>query len=135
MQIARCYSTPDGETHFEDIELEMPMEAEGSGNVPPLGASRQFPAKHISFLHLDPKAHPEQERVRWHLTPEPRFIVWCEGESEQETSDGSMRRTRPGTIILYEDTTGKGHRSRHIGEQVLAVIHLQETPRRRGTAI
>lgn len=135
MKMARCYSSPDGETHFEDIELQMPIEEQGSGSVPPLGVSRQFPAKSMYFLHLEPDSRPEQEVVSWHLTPEPRFIVWCQGESEQETSDGEVRRTRPGTIILYEDTTGKGHRSRHIGEQVLAVIHMQESPARRDGAI
>lgn len=135
MKITRCYSTADGETHFEDVELEMPMEQQGTDEVPPLGISRHFPAKEIFYLHLNPVVHPEHELVSWHLTPEPRFIIWCQGESEQEVSDGEVRRTKPGTIILYEDTTGKGHRSRHVGEQVLACVHLEKSPDRRDNAM
>jgi hypothetical protein len=135
MTITRCYTGPDGETHFEDIELEIPMEEEGSGDTPPLGVSRHFAAKQVFYLHLDPDKHPEHALVNWHLTPEPRFIIWCQGESDQEVSDGEIRHTRPGTVILYEDTEGRGHRSRHIGEQVLACIHLQGSPERRDGAI
>ncbi|WP_185219077.1 hypothetical protein [Paraburkholderia dinghuensis] len=33
-----------------------------------------------------------------------------------ETSDGDTCRCEPGTVVLVEDTVGKGHRSRHPDE-------------------
>jgi hypothetical protein len=38
------------------------------------------------------------------------------GELEVEVSDGEIRRFGPGSVILVEDTSGKGHVSRVVGE-------------------
>jgi hypothetical protein len=45
------------------------------------------------------------------------------GEVEFETSDGDIRRLPPGSVVLAEDTTGKGHISRHPPEGQL-VVHI-----------
>jgi hypothetical protein len=49
-----------------------------------------------------------------------------QGAVEAEASDGEVRLFRPGSITLVEDTTGKGHRSRVVGDEevVLAVVQL-----------
>ena len=39
------------------------------------------------------------------------------GILEVEVTDGEIRRFGPGAVILVEDTTGKGHVSRIIGEE------------------
>ena len=39
-------------------------------------------------------------------------MILLAGESEVEIGDGTKRRFGPGSIILAEDTTGHGHRSR-----------------------
>jgi uncharacterized cupin superfamily protein len=38
------------------------------------------------------------------------------GAVEMETTDGMKRRFLPGDLVLLEDTTGKGHVTRNIGE-------------------
>ena len=51
----------------------------------------------------------------WHNAPERQYVIMLQGEVEIETSDGTMRRLGAGDILLAEDTTGKGHRSRSVG--------------------
>jgi hypothetical protein len=50
-------------------------------------------------------------------------MVWLTGEVEFETSDGNIRRLAAGSVVLAEDTTGKGHISRHPAEGQL-VVHI-----------
>jgi uncharacterized cupin superfamily protein len=38
------------------------------------------------------------------------------GTVEMETTDGTARRLGPGDIVLLEDTTGRGHVTRNIGD-------------------
>jgi hypothetical protein len=52
----------------------------------------------------------------WHTTPVRQFVIWLTGWVEYETSDGDTRRCEAGTVVLQEDTAGKGHRSRHPAE-------------------
>jgi hypothetical protein len=49
--------------------------------------------------------------------------VYLSGEGEIEASDGTVRPLRPGTVLLVDDTTGKGHMTRVTGtEEMLVVI-------------
>jgi hypothetical protein len=50
------------------------------------------------------------------------------GQVEGETSDGERRVIGPGTIVLLEDTTGRGHRSRVLGTEhvVIGVVQLED---------
>ncbi|MFQ6025990.1 MAG: hypothetical protein ACE5Q6_00590 [Dehalococcoidia bacterium] len=51
------------------------------------------------------------------LTPQPVAIIVTAGQHEFETSDGDTRIIGPGSIVLCEDTTGKGHRARDLGQR------------------
>jgi hypothetical protein len=42
------------------------------------------------------------------------LVVTLAGESEIELEDGKKVRLGPGSILLAEDTTGKGHISRAV---------------------
>ena len=41
--------------------------------------------------------------------PQRLLVLWLTGEVEFETSDGDIRRLLAGSVVLAEDTTGKGH--------------------------
>ena len=41
-----------------------------------------------------------------------------------EASDGEVRELAPGTILLAEDTAGKGHVSRVTGDEDMLVLIL-----------
>lgn len=50
----------------------------------------------------------------WHCAPQRQLIVMLDGEIEIEVTSGETRRFKGGDVILVEDTTGTGHRSRSV---------------------
>ena len=38
-----------------------------------------------------------------------QFVIWLQGDVDIEVSDGEIRHLVPGSVLLAEDTTGKGH--------------------------
>ena len=59
----------------------------------------------------------------WHNPPQRLLVLWLTGEVEFETSDGDIRRLPAGSVVLAEDTTGKGHITRHPPQGQL-VVHV-----------
>ena len=53
----------------------------------------------------------------WHTAPQRQFIILLDGAIEIETSDGERRAFRGGDVLLMEDTSGRGHRTRNIEPQ------------------
>jgi hypothetical protein len=53
-------------------------------------------------------------------------FFYLTGEMEVQVSDYEVRRFRSGSVLLAEDTFGRGHRSRVVsGEEVTtAAVHL-----------
>jgi quercetin dioxygenase-like cupin family protein len=65
--------------------------------------------------------------VSWHNSPSRKIVICLTGQMEYETSDGDVRRLPAGSVVLSEDTTGKGHISRHPPEgQLLVFIDVEE---------
>ena len=59
-----------------------------------------------------------------HTAPRRQLIVSLSGESEVTVSDGETRRFGPGSVVLVEDTSGKGHRTRRIGDTVRETLFI-----------
>jgi quercetin dioxygenase-like cupin family protein len=66
----------------------------------------------------------------WHNAPRAWFLIVLQGESEVTTSDGQVRHFGPGSVVLLDDTTGKGHQTRAVGkvDHIAAVIPIADTP-------
>jgi uncharacterized cupin superfamily protein len=65
----------------------------------------------------------------WHPVPQRLLAVYLSGTGTMEASDGEVRDLRPGTVLLAEDTTGKGHVSRVTGtEDMLVLIVMLPDP-------
>jgi hypothetical protein len=47
------------------------------------------------------------------------------GELEVEVSDGEIRRFSAGSLVLLEDTTGKGHLTRVVGSTGVDAVFVQ----------
>jgi hypothetical protein len=64
----------------------------------------------------------------WHGDPHPvpqrLLAVYLSGTGTIEVSDGDVRELVPGTILLAEDTTGKGHTSGVTDEEDVLVLIL-----------
>lgn len=113
----RIWASEDGESHLEDVELAF-NESEFLPSAPSMlltpqeKASGYFIARAPAGLELD-----------WHAAPVRELAVYLTGQGEIEARDGTVRRLEPGTILLVEDTNGKGHKTRVTGtEEVLVVI-------------
>jgi quercetin dioxygenase-like cupin family protein len=103
MKITRVYADGEGDSHFEDLVIEL-------RDAGPIGhLSEPFPAKEVLFRRNDPGYDYD-----WHPAPRRQFIVLLDGVIELEVSDGERRTLRGGEILLLEDTSGRGHRTRNI---------------------
>jgi len=112
----RIYSDEDGESHFEDMSPDMTLERYASAEWL---ISEPLPVDGLQFRRVVTE-FPDDP----HLAPRRQFIVGLVGETEVEVSDGETRRFGPGSVILVEDTTGKGHRTRRIGDGVRETLFL-----------
>ena len=66
------------------------------------------------------------------MAPQRQFIVLLDGAMEIEASDGERRTFRGGEVLLMEDTTGRGHRTRHLEAQERRSVFIlldEEKPR------
>ncbi len=117
MRYTRIFSDEYGESHFEEVEVELAAR-DFAPPAPPLYLSPMTPAAGVAFVRF-----PAGWVGDWHPTPRRQFFIFLAGELEGETSDGTRRRYGPGSVGLLEDTTGKGHRSRVVGDgEVLAAV-------------
>ena len=103
MMITRVYADDQGETHFEEIRL--PLTDAG-----PIGhLSEALAVRSLIFRRNDADYNYD-----WHTAPARQYIVLLDGAIEIEVSDGEKRILQAGEIVLVEDVTGKGHRTRNL---------------------
>lgn len=101
MRITRVYADEDGGSRFGEVEIDL----EDAGEIGRL--SEDIPVTGVVFRENDPDYDFD-----WHNAPRRQYVVLLDGAIEIETSDGETRRFRGGDVILVEDTTGRGHRTR-----------------------
>jgi uncharacterized cupin superfamily protein len=97
MKVTRLYTGADGQSHFEEIEVE---------------TSKLQPGDGIVFRESTPLTVNQ-----WHRAPRRQYVINLSGETEIEIGNGTKRRFSPGDILLAEDTSGQGHISRDVGSQ------------------
>src|SRR5437867_3658116 len=102
-QVTRVYSDSNGDSHFEDIEIQL-KEAGSVGRL-----SDVLPAKGVVFREVG-----QSYDWNFHPAPQKQYIVLLDGEIEIETSPGEKRIFKAGEVLLVEDTTGKGHKTRNL---------------------
>lgn len=95
MKITRVYTGADGQSHFDEVEVEVEKLQPGDGIV-----FREATPGHVNL---------------WHRAPRRQYVINLSGESEIEIGDGTKRRFGPGDIFLADDTSGQGHISRAVG--------------------
>lgn len=112
-KITRIYADAAGESHFEDLSI--PLHDEGG----------------IGFLSEAQKAGKVIFRkvvgtydYDFHTAPARQYIALMDGELEIETSLGDKRIFYAGEVLLVEDITGKGHRSRNLREEVRTSVFI-----------
>jgi mannose-6-phosphate isomerase-like protein (cupin superfamily) len=122
LQYVRIYEDHDGLSHFGDVDVPLSL-ADFAPPAPPLLVSTVTPATGAGFVTF-----PAGWRGDWHPAPRRQVFYVLAGEIEAETGDGETRRFGPGSVVLVEDVTGRGHCSRVVGDVdvVAGVVHLPE---------
>jgi hypothetical protein len=110
--ITHIYTGPDGLSHSEEIEANF---APGPGNdifkmMKVTGAE----------LHRSSPGHVAD----WHVAPRRQYGITLSGRGELEVAGGKKISMGPGQIEMVEDTTGKGHITRVIGNEDRVVLFL-----------
>ncbi len=120
MKYTKIFTDGEGETHFKDVEVELVFD-QYAPPAPPFMVSGLRPAKHYGFSQF-----PSGWVGEWHPTPRRQFYLVLSGEVECTVSDGERRVFGPGSIVLLEDTTGKGHVTKVLGSKdvVAAMVVL-----------
>lgn len=104
--VTRLYSGDDGQSHFEEIEVE--MEPNIVGHI-----SQTFPATGIVFRETS-----ESYDYDFHTAPARQYVVNLDGAVEITVGSGEKRIFEAGEVFICEDTTGQGHISRAVNGQV-----------------
>jgi hypothetical protein len=105
MKIMRIYTGADNESHFEEQEINLKFngDMEASELEHATGVFfRQAPVNHLNDFHPAPRR---------------QYIITLSGEVEIEIGDGTVKRFGKGDIMLADDTTGRGHITRVVGNQ------------------
>jgi len=107
MKITRVYTGTDDRSHFEEIDVAFESREDfGLFTLPE-------PAKAVFFREIPPGyLYP------WHTAVCREYVIVIEGTVEIETGTGGKRVFRRGDVLLFEDLTGQGHRTRVVGRKV-----------------
>ena len=120
MKYTRLYSDATGESHFEDVTVDL-TSTDLVSSAPPVDISEPTPAAEFAFMNT-----PAGWSSDWHPSTARNFFVVLGGEWEVTASDGETQRFATGDALLVEDTTGKGHSSRVIAESLAVLVRLPD---------
>lgn len=95
--VTDMYTGSDGLTHLRDKEIKN-------------GEQEKAAAVQISRISANPPRPSD-----WHNAPHRRYVVPMSGRFEVEVDGGITKSFGPGEILLAEDLTGKGHKTRAVG--------------------
>lgn len=115
MKVTRIYTDTNGDSRFEDNEIAL----FDYGEIGRL--SENIEVKSLQFRTVSPDYDYD-----FHHAPQRQYIVLLDGGVEIETSRREVRQFQTGEILLVEDTTGKGHRTKNLEkkERTSIFIHL-----------
>jgi hypothetical protein len=118
MLITRIFTGDDGQSHFEELDLELAISEAGA-------MSTKIPIESMFFRDTT-DAGPEV--WDFHVAPRRQFAIHVVGRTEIEVGGGEKRTFGPGDVLLADDQTGQGHISREVEGprfQVFAVLAEQ----------
>jgi hypothetical protein len=112
------YADAHGVSHFRDERLPFAAgRAAPEVASPELSNARALASRQLSnapgatLLLLKRGAQED-----WHRAPRRMYLIVVQGMSEVTAGDGEVRRFGLGSVLLMDDTTGKGHITRAVGD-------------------
>ncbi len=113
MKIPRIYTGPGGKSLFGEIEFPL----KDAGKIGMLSDVEE--ATGIIFRETSGDYDYD-----WHNTPRRQYVIILEGGVDFTVSGGETRRFSAGDVVLLEDTTGDGHRSKAVDGQMRKSIFV-----------
>jgi hypothetical protein len=111
LMIHRLYTGPDGQTHAEEVAAKF----RGGGNDV---------YKLMANSGAELRRAPPGRVADWHVAPRRQYVITLSGHAELEVAGGKKIELGPGSIDLVEDTTGKGHITRVVGNEDRVTIQI-----------
>jgi hypothetical protein len=117
MDIVRLFTGPDGQSHFEDVSVDL-SDYGTFGKI-----SEKWAGTGVQFREVTSDYH-----LDFHVAPRRQLVANLTGSVEIEVGSGERRILGPGSLLLAEDTTGQGHISRNVNGEPRSClfIHLDE---------
>jgi len=108
----RLYPDEKGISHFMEAHMDLHPYGYGMG----MYYSIPIATKTIEIFYA-----PSDFVMGLHNAPAKQFVIVLSGTMEIESGDGEKRLFKPGNILLVEDTTGQGHKTRSVGKKELVL--------------
>jgi hypothetical protein len=117
----RIFNDESGESHFGRVDVEL-SSTNYAPPAPPLDVSTPDSAERVLFFRAVAGWTGD-----FHPTPRRQIYFGLSGSIEVTASDGEMRVFPPGSVVLLEDTRGRGHHTKVVGdpEWCGAFVHLE----------
>ena len=117
MKMLGLFSGDDGESHFREFELP-PV-------APPTPPAKSTPRPCQGWTTGESQPG---NFIDWHVARVPRILIVLQGALEVGVGSGEVRRFGPGDALYAQDTTGRGHTSRFVGNTVTRMITIPMGP-------
>ena len=119
MNYTHIYCDADGESHFDEVSVNV-APVDFAPPAPPLNMAAPLETERTILCGI-----PAEWVGDWHPTPRRQFYFQMSGELEVEVSDGEKRKFYAGSLVLLEDTRGKGHLTRVVGSTGVDAVFVQ----------
>jgi hypothetical protein len=116
MSYLRIYADEKACSYFEMVEIEL-SSTNYAPPAPNLNTSAIESAERYVFLELLVVWYGD-----WHPTPVRQWLAIMSGECEFEAGDGEKITRKAGDVVLLDDTVGKGHQTKVIGDCAVKML-------------
>jgi hypothetical protein len=107
MKILNLYEDSEGISHFRDIDVEFKEQFHM------IQTTERIPATGVYFIQS-----PADYDFDWHTAPRRQYIINLDAAVRITAGDGETREIGIGQVLLVEDTNGKGHISKVVGNKI-----------------
>ena len=112
-KITRIYEDENSESRFEEIEIPIV----NRGQLGFLSESQKVSG--ILFRKVEATYDYD-----FHNAPARQYIILLDGAIEIETSLGEKRIFKAGEVLLVEDISGKGHKTRNLKDKTRSSLFV-----------
>jgi quercetin dioxygenase-like cupin family protein len=106
-------------SHFKEDTIQF-QSTNFAPPAPPAGISNYTAVSQLVFFQI-----PQGWFGDWHPAPKKQYFCCLKGAIEITAGDGEKRTFQTGDVFLLEDTIGKGHTTRVIGNEAFVAAIVQ----------